>query len=338
MNKLKLGVIGAGRVGQLHIENIMAIPTIELVGIADANIKLISDKYPDINCYATAEELLAVERIEAVCIFTSTDTHEELCLSAARAKKHIFCEKPLSMDDAELKNIEILKEIKSHGVKFQLGFNRRFDEQFSEIEAEARLHHFSDLQLVKITSRDPDILPHELIKRIGGLIFDFTMHDFDMARFIMGKNVQEVFVTGNTLIDPSLKEIDDIDTLVAILTFEDGSFGVIDNSRRAIYGYDQRVELFGSFGMIKAENVSGSSVEKYSNSCTSKKNPYSNFSKRYKNAYKLEIEAFSKCILENKPVLVGGIDAIMAQRIAIAAEQSLKSGKPIKVNTLVPEI
>ncbi|MFK4566829.1 Gfo/Idh/MocA family oxidoreductase [Enterococcus sp. UD-01] len=338
MDKLKLGVIGAGRVGQIHIENIFTIPTIELVGIADANIAMIQEKYPTVKCYKTADELLAVEDIAAVCIFTSTDTHEELCLKAARAGKHIFCEKPLSMSLDEVKNIQILKEIKAQRVQIQIGFNRRFDTQFSEIKAKAIEQLPENLQVVKITSRDPDLLPHALIKRIGGLIFDFTMHDFDMARFIMGKNIQEVFVKGDTLIDPTLREIDDIDTLIAVLTFEDGSFGIIDNSRKAVYGYDQRLELFGSFGMFKAENISDSMVEAYSELDMTRKNPYPNFAQRYRQAYHAELVEFADSLIEGREVPVSGIDAIMAQRVAIAAEESLKTGKPIKINTEVPLI
>ncbi|EOK1261270.1 D-chiro-inositol-2-dehydrogenase IolG2, partial [Escherichia coli] len=188
-------------------------------------------------------------------------------------------------------------------------------------------------QMIKITSRDPELLPHDLIKRIGGLIFDFTMHDFDMARFIMQDEVSEVYVKGNTLIDPTLKNIDDVDTLVVMLTFRNGGYALIDNSRRAVYGYDQRVEVFGSAGMAYADNVSESAVKVYNSQNCIMKNPLPDFALRYREAYRTEILHFIDSVLNHTPIVCTGEDALLAQRIAIAAKQSLKSGLPVKIKT-----
>ncbi len=165
------------------------------------------------------------------------------------------------MNEDEQASMAVLRKVKEKGVTLQVAFNRRFDPQFHEVFELVRSGKIGRPQMIKITSRDPDLLPHDLIKRIGGLIFDFTMHDFDMARFMMQDEVSEVYVKGNTLIDPSLKNIDDVDTLAVMLTFRNGGYALIDNSRRAVYGYDQRVEVFGSEGMAYADNVSESTVK-----------------------------------------------------------------------------
>ncbi|EDS1365641.1 D-chiro-inositol-2-dehydrogenase IolG2, partial [Salmonella enterica] len=266
--------------------------------------------------------------IEAVFIFTSTDMHEEIVTAAAQAGKHIFCEKPLSMNEDEQASMAVLRKVKEKGVTLQVAFNRRFDPQFHEVFELVRSGKIGRPQMIKITSRDPDLLPHDLIKRIGGLIFDFTMHDFDMARFMMQDEVSEVYVKGNTLIDPSLKNIDDVDTLAVMLTFRNGGYALIDNSRRAVYGYDQRVEVFGSEGMAYADNVSESTVKVFNSQHCIMKNPLPDFTVRYREAYRTEILHFIDSVLHHTPVVCTGEDALLAQRIAIAAQQSLKSGLP----------
>lgn len=341
MEQLRIGVIGAGRAGLMHINNMMAIPTIHIAAVADANIESIQAHLPiglTARLYDSAAELLADADVDAVCIFAPTDAHETLCRLAAQAHKHIFCEKPLSMNRDETVSLDLLTLIERAGVKLQIGFNRRFDTQFMKVREHAQQFSENERQIVKITSRDPDLLPHELIKRIGGLIFDFTMHDFDMARYIMGKEVRQVYVQGTQLIDPTLAEINDVDTLAAIVTHVDGAMTIIDNSRKAVYGYDQRLELFGSLGMVKAENVTGSSVQMLTDTMTTEKNPYPNFATRYQAAYRAELVAFANSILLDQPIQVTGIDAIMAQRIAIAAERSLQIGAPVAVDPTVPVI
>ncbi|EDR2497832.1 D-chiro-inositol-2-dehydrogenase IolG2 [Salmonella enterica subsp. enterica] len=336
MEKLRCGVIGLGRVGKMHVENMYLLPQLDIICAADYFIEEMSDWLYSVNItsgYKNYQELLQRDDIEAVFIFTSTDMHEEIVTAAAQAGKHIFCEKPLSMNEDEQASMAVLRKVKEKGVTLQVAFNRRFDPQFHEVFELVRSGKMGRPQMIKITSRDPDLLPHDLIKRIGGLIFDFTMHDFDMARFMMQDEVSEVYVKGNTLIDPSLKNIDDVDTLAVMLTFRNGGYALIDNSRRAVYGYDQRVEVFGSEGMAYADNVSESTVKVFNSQHCIMKNPLPDFTVRYREAYRTEILHFIDSVLHHTPVVCTGEDALLAQRIAIAAQQSLKSGLPVKITS-----
>lgn len=336
MKKLRCGVIGLGRVGKMHVENMYLLPQLDIICAADYFIEEMSDWLYSVNItsgYKNYQELLQRDDIEAVFIFTSTDMHEEIVTAAAQAGKHIFCEKPLSMNEDEQASMAVLRKVKEKGVTLQVAFNRRFDPQFHEVFELVRSCKIGRPQMIKITSRDPDLLPHDLIKRIGGLIFDFTMHDFDMARFMMQDEVSEVYVKGNTLIDPSLKNIDDVDTLAVMLTFRNGGYALIDNSRRAVYGYDQRVEVFGSEGMAYADNVSESTVKVFNSQHCIMKNPLPDFTVRYREAYRTEILHFIDSVLHHTPVVCTGEDALLAQRIAIAAQQSLKSGLPVKITS-----
>ncbi|GEP22990.1 inositol 2-dehydrogenase [Lentilactobacillus diolivorans] len=335
METIKAGVIGLGRAGQMHLHNLMTIPEIDILQVADVFIDKFSDKISDLgftNQTSDYHDILNNPEINTVFVFTSTDTHEQIVTDAANAGKNIFCEKPLSMDTNEEASANVLKAVKENHVKLQIGFNRRMDPQFHNIYEQVRSGKIGTPQVVKVTSRDPDLLPHDLIQRIGGLLFDFTMHDFDIARYMMGSNITEVYAKGGTLIDPTLKEINDIDTLALVVQFENGAYGLIDNSRKAVYGYDQRVEVFGSAGMLKAENVSNSTVELYTKDNETKKNPLPIFTQRYKEAYTIEMKAFVQSLLNGAPLVATGEDVIMAQRAAIAAQKSIKSGKPVKVD------
>jgi len=335
--KLNCGVIGLGRVGKMHVENILTMQDINIVAVSDYFIDSISDWLDEIGIEKRTTdyaELLDIPEIEAVFIFTSTDTHEEIVTAAAKKGKHIFCEKPLSMSLDEESSLKVLRAVKENNVKLQMAFNRRFDPQFRNIYNMVRDNKIGEPQMVKITSRDPDLLPYDLIQRIGGLIFDFTMHDFDMARYMIGSDITEIYVKGNTLIDPKLKEIGDIDTLSIILEFENGAFGMIDNSRRAVYGYDQRVEVFGSEGMLIADNVNASSVTYYNKDQVETKKPLPIFTERYKEAYINEVKFFADSILNNAPIVCTGEDVFIAQQVAIAAQKSLELGQPVKVNKI----
>ncbi|ATA21306.1 myo-inositol 2-dehydrogenase [Gibbsiella quercinecans] len=336
MKKLRCGIIGLGRVGKMHIENMLKIPELDIIAVSDFFVDSIGGWLDMLNIgvrYKDYRELLARTDIEAVFIFTSTDTHEQIITAAAEMGKHIFCEKPLSMSTEEEGALAVLRTVKQAGVKLQLAFNRRFDPQFRELYDMVRAGKIGQPQIVKISSRDPDLLPHDLIKKIGGLIFDFTMHDFDMARFMMGYNINEVFVKGATLIDPTLQNIGDVDTLAIILTFENGGYALIDNSRRAVYGYDQRVEVFGSDGMAYADNINNSSIKYFNSESCQTSNPLPTFHSRYREAYLAEINCFIRSVMDNVPIACTGEDAFIAQRVAIAAQRSLQSGCPVKVNS-----
>ncbi|SEN46403.1 myo-inositol 2-dehydrogenase [Peptostreptococcus russellii] len=337
MKKLKIGIAGLGRMGMTHAKNITRyVSNVEVVAacsLEKEQLEIAQNELGIKDVYLSFEEMIDNADIDTVVIATPTIIHPEHAIYAMKAGKNVFCEKALSMSMDDEKNLEVLKVQRETGAKVQIGFNRRFDKDYRDVYEQVRAGKLGNLEMVKITSRDPFVISHELIKRIGGLVFDFTMHDFDMARYMMGKEVKEVIVKGNTLIDKGLKELNDVDTLVAILEFEDGSFAVIDNSRRTTFGYDQRVEVFGEKGMLVAENVSGSNVKFYGEEGTVMKNPYPIFMDRYHNAYVKEIQMFVDTLLNGGEIQCKLEDVIKAQRIAVAAFESLQNnGRAVSVD------
>lgn len=334
-NKFKIGLIGVGRQGTNHYKNLLTIPDVDLQYICDLKVdNSWMGKYPNIpHVVKDYHEVLADPSIDGVLIATSTDAHAEIIRAAAQAHKHIFSEKPFSLTTPESEIFNILRIVKENRVKLQMGFNRRMDPQFFDIHQKIQEGVIGKPQIVKTTSRDPFVLDIDLIKRVGTLPYDFTIHDLDLVRYMMGSNITEVYAKGGTLINPKLKEINDVDTIALVLEFENGTFGLIDNSRQAVYGYDQRVEVFGSKGMLKAENVSKSTVELYTANDESKKNPLPIFNERFHEAYVDEIISFVDAVRNDKDVVAGEIDAVMAQRAAVAVDESIKQGKPIKVDT-----
>ena len=334
--RINAGIIGLGRAGQMHLKNLLTIPEINIVQVSDIFVDKLADQLNFMGITNQTRDYMDILNnpdIDTVFIFTSTDMHEEMVTAAANAGKNIFCEKPLSMSPDEQASLNVLKAVRDNNVKLQIGFNRRSDPQFDNIHQQVVSGTIGTPQVVKITSRDPEVTPHNIIKRIGVLLFDFTMHDFDMARFMMGSDITEVYAQAGRLVDPGLAELNDYDTAIINLKFANGAFGLIDNSRRAVYGYDQRVEVFGSEGMLKAENVSGSTVELYNADNEIKKNPKPAFQQRYKPAYIAEMRKFVDSILNDAPLAATGKDVIMAQRAANAAQKSIDTGLPQKVDT-----
>ncbi|MHA1791297.1 MAG: inositol 2-dehydrogenase [Promethearchaeota archaeon] len=330
---LVFGIIGAGRIGRLHAENIVHhVPGVTLKAIADIRASEIQDWATELGIPIVTshpEEIIKDKEIDAVIICSSTDTHVQFIIDSAQAGKDIFCEKPIGKSVDNIK--KALRIVKESGVKLQVGFNRRFDHNFKRVRDAVTSGDIGTPHLVKITSRDPAPPPIDYIKVSGGLFFDMTIHDWDMARFIIGDEVDEVFAKGNVLIDPEIGNAGDIDTAVAVLKFKNGALGVIDNSRQAVYGYDQRVEIFGSKGAAIADNDSTNSVKIFSDSITKMDTiPYF-FLERYLNSYVNEMKTFTSCIRENKMPPVSGIDGLNAVLIAFAAQKSLKENRPIKI-------
>ena len=250
------GIIGAGRIGRVHAQSITnLIPNAKIKAVMDvyldgvrewADTMGISDVYSDYN------ELLADPEIDAVLVCSPTDTHAEISIAAAKAGKHIFYEKPI---DYDLNRIDmVLEAVKASGVKFQVGFNRRFDHNFARINQVTKDGVIGDPHIIKITSRDPEPPPVSYVKVSGGIFLDMAIHDFDMARFQAGSEVTEVYAIGDSLVDPEIGKAGDVDTAITTLKFENGAMAVIDNSRKAAYGYDQWVEFFGSKGSVEARN------------------------------------------------------------------------------------
>ena len=332
--KLKIGVIGAGRIGKIHVENIARfIPQARLEGIADIKLS------PEQEAWAKAlgarivskdpQDLLNDPAINAVIICSSTDTHADLCVAAARAGKHIFCEKPVDLSVPKVK--AALEAVQKAGVKLQIGFNRRFDHNFARVRRHTLDGGIGQVHLIKITSRDPAPPPPAYVAVSGGIFLDMMIHDFDMARFQAGSAITEVYAAGAVLVDPEIGKAGDVDTALVTLRFANGAIGVIDNSRKAVYGYDQRVEVFGSKGAAVAENDLPNTVKLYNEAGVTGEKPLYFFLERYKGAFVDEMAAFVDAVQNNKTVPVSGEDGLADMYAALAAGKSLKEGRPVKI-------
>lgn len=335
--KLKIGIIGAGRIGKLHAENIVAnIREVELKSIADIYINNNIEKWAYSlgikNAYKDYRRIIEDEEIDAVLICSSTDTHSKFIIEAAKAGKHIFCEKPIDLDVERIR--EALDAVEKAEVKLQVGFNRRFDHNFKRVREFVKDGKIGDIHLLRITSRDPAPPPLEYVKVSGGLFLDMTIHDFDMARYLTGSEVTEVYAVGETLIDSSIKQYGDVDTAVVTLKFKNGAIGAIDNSRKAVYGYDQRVEVFGSKGCITAGNDKPNTIEISSEDWVYSEKPKYFFVERYKESYIEEIRSFIDVILEDKEPEVTGIDGLKPVLIGLAAKKSLETRKPVIIEEI----
>ncbi len=337
MDKIKLGIIGAGRIGRVHAESVtFHIPDAEVAAVADPFITEEGKKF--FNNLGVKEifkdytDILARKEIDAVLICSSTDTHAKITIEAAKAGKDIFCEKPIDLDISRIK--ETLKAVKEAGVKFQVGFNRRFDRNFSALKKSVADGKVGDVHIVKITSRDPAPPPVEYIKVSGGLFCDMMIHDFDLAGYLSGSEVVEVFASGAVLVDPAIGKAGDIDTAIVTLKFANGAIGVIDNSRQAVYGYDQRAEVFGSKGCAAVENEKPSTNKISNKDAVCEEKPLYFFLERYMQAYAAEVGEFVSAIKNGKDVPVGGDAGLASVVIAKAAMKSLKENRPVKISEM----
>jgi myo-inositol 2-dehydrogenase/D-chiro-inositol 1-dehydrogenase len=336
--KFIVGVIGSGRIGKIHIENLIRkIPNVKLKVVVDVrideNLKKWANEIGVPKLSSNADEIFNDAEIDVVIIASSTDTHAEFIQKAAKAKKQIFCEKPI---DTDLKRIrDTLSVVNREGIKLMVGFNRRFDRNFMRVHNAIADGQIGTPQIVKITSRDPAPPPIEYIKVSGGIFLDMTIHDWDMARFQAGSNVEEVYVSGAVLVDDEIGKAGDVDTAVAILKFKNGALGVIDNTRQAVYGYDQRVEVFGSKGCVIADNEAINTVKIYTAECTNiDKIPYF-FLERYMESYKTELQAFFEYLRNNQEPTPNGEDGLQNVLVAMAAQKSFKENRPIKISEIL---
>ena len=270
--------------------------------------------------------------IDAILIGSPSPEHAAQMIECARAGKHIFCEKPIALDPDIIRNA--LAEVEKSGVKLQVGFNRRFDPKFVAVQQQVASGALGDPHIIRITSRDPAPPPAEYVASSGGLFMDMTIHDFDMARFLSGGEVTEVHAYGAVLVDPEIGKAGDIDTAVISLKFDNGALGIIENSRKAVYGYDQRVEVFGAKGTAMADNNTPTSMVVLDESGNIRDKPLYFFLERYKIAFVAEMQAFVDAVRGNEPTAVSGTDGLAPVLIALAAQHSLKSGKPVKVESV----
>jgi myo-inositol 2-dehydrogenase/D-chiro-inositol 1-dehydrogenase len=327
---LRVGLIGAGRIGQVHARNIAANPKSSLAAVSDvAHAPAVALARSYGAATLTTAEILADNAIDAVLIASSTDTHAELIEAASAAGKAVLCEKPIDLDLQRACRCRDLAAMTGQPV--MLGFNRRFDRNFSELKASFDAGEIGKGELLSITSFDPAPPPAEYIKVSGGLFRDMAIHDFDMACWIFGAVPEKVTAAGSSIVDPAIGELGDIDTAVTILHFADGRIAVVKNSRRAVYGYDQRIELLGSDGLLSAGNILENTIAKASAAGIVSAKPEYFFLERYARAYEAEWSAFVDAVLGGAPVPVTVQDGVSALAVAEAATLSLKTGQSVAV-------
>ena len=334
---VNVGIIGAGRIGKVHVESICT-------QVANAKVKTLADPFMNdqtaewakdmgvANVTKDYKEILADPEIDAVLICSSTDTHSPISVEAIKAGKHVFCEKPIDHDVAKIK--EVIDALKENNVKYQVGFNRRFDHNFEAVQKAVAEGKIGDTHLIKVTSRDPEPPCAEYVKVSGGMFLDMTIHDFDMVRFLAGCNAEEVYVEAAVLVDPAIGEAGDVDTAVITLKMENGAIAVIDNSRKAVYGYDQRAEVFGSKGMVAVTNDSTSTaVISNENGVTGEK-PLYFFLERYMAAYAKEVKCFIEAIEKDTDTPLGVMDGLEPVLMGLAAKKSLEEHRPVKISEI----
>ncbi|GGG20303.1 inositol 2-dehydrogenase [Rhizobium wenxiniae] len=325
---LKIGLLGAGRIGRVHAINIAGHARSQLVAVSDVNegaARSLGEAYGA--KVASSEAILYDASIDAVLIATSTDTHSDLMEKAAAAGKAILCEKPVDLSLARAQ--ACLDAVSKTGVPVMIGFNRRFDPNFSAIKASIAAGEIGKPELLSITSFDPAPPPVTYVKVSGGLFRDMMIHDFDMANFLMGDVPKTVHAAGTSIVDPEIGKAGDVDTAVVTLTYADGRIAVIKNSRRAVYGYDQRVEILGSEGLLSAGNVLENTVSKATKQGVTSAKPEFFFLERYMRAYAAEWDAFVAAVLDGAAIPVTLKDGVAALALAEAATASVKSGQPV---------
>lgn len=335
---LRIGVVGCGRIGKLHINNLInSVPGVEVIAAADPMLDksgarewLAERKITNVS--TDFQDVVNNPDVDAVFVCSSTDTHCDIALAAVQAGKHVFCEKPIDYDVAKIKNL--LAAVEEKGVKFQVGFNRRFDHNHKAVADAVKNGTIGDPHIVIVSSRDPEPPPASYVAVSGGIFYDMMIHDFDMARFVAGSEVTEVHAYGAVLIDPAIGRAGDVDTAVVTMKFENGAIGIIDNSRQAVYGYDQRVEVFGSKGAALDENDTLSTAKLLTADSTSSGTIHKVMWDRYTGAFISEMQAFADAVINDKTPPVVGEDGLYPVLMAAAATKSLKEGRPVAISEI----
>lgn len=336
MKKIVLGIIGAGRIGKVHATSISNyLPQATIKAVSDVYVKAAEDlaaTFDIPHAYQDYKMILNDPEIDAVLICSSTDTHSPISIEAAKAGKHIFCEKPIDHDLDKIKLV--LEAVEKAGVKYQVGFNRRFDHNFKAVRNAVLEGKIGESHIVRITSRDPQEPPVEYVKVSGGIFLDMMIHDFDMVRYLTGSEVTEVYAVGDCLINPAIAEAGDVDTAVVTLKFDNGAIGIIENSRRAEYGYDQRAEVFGSRGSVAITNDAPSTAVISTKDGILSEKPLYFFLERYMQSFADEVSQFVDAIVNDKATPVNAEDGLKAVLIGLAAKKSLIEGRPVKLSEI----
>lgn len=322
---LSIGILGCGRIGKVHAASIAAIPNARLGAVADAMPDAAKALAEEHGTVAQSPEAIIVDpAIDAVIVASPTTTHYDLIHSAAAAGKAIFCEKPIDLSADRIR--DCLKAVEAGGVPFFTAFNRRFDPNFAHLEQQLRAGVIGEIEIINILSRDPSPPPISYIESSGGIFRDMMIHDFDMARFLLGEEPTELHARGSCLVDPEIGKAGDYDTAVVTLKTASGKLCQISNSRRATYGYDQRVEVHGAKGLLRAENMLENTVELATEAGFQRAPTQHFFLERYSAAYRIELQHFVDAVLAGKPITPTGIDGLKAQLLADAATDSAADG------------
>jgi len=331
---VRFAILGAGRIGQVHARAVAQTAGAALVAISDpfaAAAQAVADQY---GCDIRAiDAIAAAEDVDAVAICTPTDTHADLIEKFAKAGKAVFCEKPVDLSVERVKSA--LATVEAEGATLMVGFNRRFDPDFKAAKDAIDAGRIGDVEMVTITSRDPEAPPAEYIKVSGGIFRDMTIHDFDMGRWLLGEEVDSVQASASVLVDPAIGELGDFDSVNVILKTASGKQCVITNSRRATYGYDQRIEVLGSKGMVSAANTTEAKIEVATADGFSGPPLLNFFMDRYTAAYANEIEAFVAAVADGAPTPTTGQDGLLALVLAEAAVLSVAEGRVVKVSEVL---
>ncbi|MBS5956048.1 MAG: inositol 2-dehydrogenase [Clostridiales bacterium] len=332
-----VGIIGAGRIGKVHTTSICNI-------VKNATIKTIADPFMNEETAEWAKsmgvthttkdykEILADPDIDAVLICSSTNTHSPISVEAIKAGKHVFCEKPIDHDIDKIK--EVIDALKDSKVKYQVGFNRRFDHNFEAVKNAVVAGKIGEPHIIKVTSRDPEPPSAEYAAVSGGMFLDMTIHDFDMVRFLAGCDAEEIYVQSAVLVDPAIGEAGDVDTAVITIKMENGAIAVIDNSRKAVYGYDQRAEVFGSKGMVATSNDTESSAVLSTADGVTGEKPLYFFLERYMQSFAKEVNCFIDAIEHNTDTPLGVLDGLKPVLMGIAAKKSVEEHRPVKISEI----
>ena len=335
---VKVGIIGAGRIGKVHTQGI-------ITGVKNAQIKTIADPFMNdqtaawihsmdssIQVTKDYKEILADEEIDAVIICSSTDTHSSISVEAIKAGKHVFCEKPIDHDIEKIK--QVMEALEGSNIKYQVGFNRRFDHNFKAVKDVVAAGRIGDPHIIKITSRDPEPPSPAYVAVSGGMFLDMTIHDFDMVRYLAGCDATEVYVQSAVLVDPGIGEAGDVDTAVITLKMANGAIAVIDNSRKAVYGYDQRAEVFGSNGMVATKNDTlSTAVISNADGVTGEK-PLYFFLERYMDSFREEMNQFINAIENDTDTPLGVVDGLKPVLMGLAAKKSVEEHRPVAISEI----
>ncbi len=335
---LNIGIIGAGRIGKVHLESISYhVKNATVTAMADPFMNEETEKL--IRSYGVSKvtkdykDILNDKDIDAVLVCSSTDTHAAISIEAINAGKHVFCEKPV---DHSIEKIQAVADaLKEHpDIKFQVGFNRRFDHNFAAIRKAYDDGKIGEAHILKITSRDPEPPNPAYIKVSGGIFLDMTIHDFDMACFLTDSDVEELYVNSAVLVDPAIGEQGDVDTAIITMKMANGALAVIDNSRKAAYGYDQRAELFGSKGMVATSNDTVSSAVISNADGVTGEKPLFFFLERYMDSFSEEMRQFTEAVINDTEVPVGIHAGLQSVKIGLAARKSVEEHRPVKISEI----